>query len=86
MTNHMVTGAVIALVVKQPALALPLAFLSHFVLDALPHYGERGEEQMFSRLTRAVIVTDLVVAGSFWLWLLVSGQYLPAAAAFAVRQ
>jgi hypothetical protein len=38
-TNHVMTGAVIALVVKQPALAIPLAFASHFVLDAMPHYG-----------------------------------------------
>ncbi|HSX24021.1 MAG TPA: hypothetical protein VLE74_02885 [Candidatus Saccharimonadales bacterium] len=43
-TNHVLTGAIIAIAVKQPALALPLAYLSHFVLDALPHFGypERG--------------------------------------------
>lgn len=35
--NHATTGIVIALVVKQPMLALPLAFLSHFVLDMVPH-------------------------------------------------
>ena len=33
------TGALIALIVKQPALSLPLALLSHFVIDAIPHYG-----------------------------------------------
>ncbi len=38
-TNHMMTGALIALLVQRPILAIPLAFLSHFVLDALPHYG-----------------------------------------------
>lgn len=38
-TNHMLTGAVIALTVHHPAIAIPLAFLSHFALDALPHYG-----------------------------------------------
>jgi hypothetical protein len=36
--NHALTGALIGLTVSNPALALPLAFLSHFVLDALPHY------------------------------------------------
>lgn len=37
--NHIVTGVAIGLAVQQPALALPLALASHFVLDALPHYG-----------------------------------------------
>lgn len=37
--NHAVTGAIIAVTVKRPELAVPLAFASHFVLDALPHYG-----------------------------------------------
>jgi hypothetical protein len=35
--NHAATGIVIALVVRRPELALPLAFVSHFVLDSIPH-------------------------------------------------
>ena len=31
----------VSLVVKQPLLAIPLAFVSHFIADALPHYGTR---------------------------------------------
>lgn len=42
-TNHAITGAAIALIVKKPALAIPLAFLSHFLIDALPHFKVRGE-------------------------------------------
>lgn len=39
-TNHGLTGAAIAIVfADKPLIALPLAFLSHFVLDALPHSG-----------------------------------------------
>lgn len=38
-TNHALTGAAIALVIKKPELAIPLAFVSHFVLDAIPHYN-----------------------------------------------
>jgi hypothetical protein len=38
-TIHALTGAAIAMAVKQPALAIPAAFLSHFVLDAVPHYN-----------------------------------------------
>lgn len=37
-TNHALTGAFIGLTVSQPAIALPLAFLSHFALDAIPHW------------------------------------------------
>ena len=38
-TNHAVTGALIGLIVGQPLIALPAAFLSHFVCDAIPHFG-----------------------------------------------
>lgn len=38
-TNHMMTGAFIAVAVPRPALAIPLALVSHFALDILPHYG-----------------------------------------------
>lgn len=40
--NHALVGTAIALVIKQPLLALPLAFASHFVLDVLPHFGYQG--------------------------------------------
>lgn len=38
-TNHALTGALIGFIVGQPLLALPLALASHFVCDALPHFG-----------------------------------------------
>ena len=38
-TNHALTGAMIATLINQPYLAIPLAFISHFVCDALPHFG-----------------------------------------------
>ncbi|MEI7683049.1 MAG: hypothetical protein WCJ24_01960 [Candidatus Saccharibacteria bacterium] len=37
-TNHAVTGALVATFVHIPVLAIPLAFASHFALDALPHF------------------------------------------------
>lgn len=37
-TNHAATGAVIGVVIGQPLLAIPVAFLSHFVCDVIPHY------------------------------------------------
>jgi len=41
--NHALTGALIGLSISNPELALPLAFLSHFVCDAIPHYDPPGK-------------------------------------------
>ncbi len=41
-TNHILVGAIIGLTVKNPVAATTLAFASHFVLDALPHFGYKG--------------------------------------------
>lgn len=38
-TNHALAGGILAVALKQPMLVFPLAFASHFVLDALPHFG-----------------------------------------------
>lgn len=38
--NHALTGALIGGVIAQPVLAIPLAFASHFVCDAIPHFGQ----------------------------------------------
>lgn len=37
--NHTTTGIVIALTIREPAVVLPLAFASHFILDMIPHHG-----------------------------------------------
>lgn len=39
--NHALTGTVIGLVVGQPLIALPAALASHFICDALPHFGSK---------------------------------------------
>lgn len=56
-TNHVITGAVIAIVIKSPVLAIVLAIVSHFALDALPHFGiheddvlKRNEHWLFRRI------------------------------------
>lgn len=64
-TNHALTGAVIALAVKQPVLAVPLAFVSHFVLDAIPHFGIHEDDHGKRNshwLFRTVISIDTVLA------------------------
>jgi hypothetical protein len=42
LTNHVMTGAAIALTVNDPIVAAPTAFASHFVLDSIPHFGAKG--------------------------------------------
>jgi hypothetical protein len=61
--NHGLTGAVIAIAVKRPELAVPLAFLSHFVQDAIPHwdYGVKpGSGKLFDRRFNTFLITDLI--------------------------
>lgn len=41
--NHAAVGAVIGMRL-HPALAVPAALLSHFALDAVPHYGFPGRK------------------------------------------
>lgn len=43
--NHALTGAVIGFSIANPVIAAPLAFLSHFVLDSLPHFGDNKADQ-----------------------------------------
>jgi len=86
--NHAAVGAGIALLVQQPALALLLAFLSHFVLDALPHYGIRGDEGYTAlfKLRRTVVMVAFDIIGVAILTALLWGQawYVFAAALLAI--
>lgn len=37
--NHALTGAAIGLLTGEPLVALPAALMSHYICDALPHFG-----------------------------------------------
>lgn len=47
--NHALTGTAIGLVIGQPILAIPLAFLSHYILDVLPHFESGQGEKAYSK-------------------------------------
>lgn len=47
--NHALTGTVIGLAVGQPLLAIPLSVASHFVCDALPHFGLQLRQEVVFR-------------------------------------
>ena len=63
--NHTIFGALVGVLVKEPVLAIPAAFASHFLLDMLPHFGF-GKLPVSKRnklpLFRFVIGVDIVVA------------------------
>jgi hypothetical protein len=57
--NHALAGALIGAYLPLPA-ALPVALASHFVLDALPHYGLPHENRDVSPAWRAIFITDFI--------------------------
>lgn len=72
--NHALTGGLIATAIANPMIGLPVAFLSHFLLDVLPHFGEAYGKR--SRLSKIVWIVDGVVVGIFVIVALVSGSWL----------
>lgn len=70
-SNHVVAGALIATAVSHPPAAIPLAFLSHFVMDALPHYGDTNKASWLNRNFKYILGVDLLLATVFILAILV---------------
>lgn len=64
---HALVGATIAIKTGNPFLAFPLAFLSNFVLDLLPHwnphlYTELKKDGKLSSKTMKIVFTDAFLA------------------------
>lgn len=55
--NHSLTGAAVGLSVGAPEAALPLAFLSHFMLDMVPHYGS-SRKSIHTASFRNLLIVD----------------------------
>lgn len=86
-TNHVLTGLLIVSVVPNPIISLPLALLSHFLLDSLPHYGNAiiGKDSLtFKVILGADMYLALVCLGLVFLLapengaLLIAGGILAA--------
>lgn len=63
---HALTGGVIAYKIGNPALSLPLAFVSHFVLDLLPHWNphlsaEKKKCGFISKKTFFLVIIDCFI-------------------------
>lgn len=69
-TNHVIAGALVATYVHNPWVALPVAFASHFVFDAIPHFGIPGTKHDDLKFF-LMLATDMALAASILVALLV---------------
>lgn len=79
-TPHVVVGAAIATKVAHPALAIPLALASHFILEKVPHWNPHlnSETEKFGAPTRKstyIVIAD--VASSLALGGFIASRALP---------
>lgn len=63
---HVVIGATIASKIPYPLISLPLAFLSHFLLDEIPHWNPdlHGDIKKYGQISRR---SKLIIAGDVFL-------------------
>lgn len=64
---HTALGALIAVKIPNPLISLPLAFLSHFVLDFVPHwnpslYSETKKFKKPSRKSNVIVAFDVFLS------------------------
>lgn len=73
-TNHAITGALIGLVVGNPIIAIPVAFASHFILDAIPHFGdvEHNSEWVNSKAFKYMLLAEPVICFTIVLLLFIA--------------
>jgi len=72
-TPHVVVGAAIASKITNPLLSIPISFLSHFVLEKVPHWNPHlnaetekyGKPTQKSTIIAVVDVTTSLIIGSF---------------------
>jgi hypothetical protein len=50
LTNHVLSGALIGALVRRPRPAFAVGVASHFVLDAMPHWGQWESQRQFLRV------------------------------------
>ena len=68
-TPHIVTGIAIASKTTNPLLAIPLSFMSHFILDMVPHWNPHLNTEMrtYGKITnksKTIIILDTVIGGA----------------------
>jgi hypothetical protein len=64
LTNHVLSGALIGALARRPASAFAVGVASHFVLDAVPHWGDWGSIRHFLRVAVADGLMSLAAMGA----------------------
>lgn len=71
-SNHVLTGATIAVAAQDPWVVVPAALASHFVLDAIPHFGVYSHDAKLrnqSLLFRYVVLMDVLITAALLIFL-----------------
>jgi len=64
-TNHALTGAIIGATIANPWVAMLAALLSHFVLDAIPHYDHVDPNSFIKTRQFAIrLLVDAALCGT----------------------
>jgi hypothetical protein len=64
LTNHVLSGALIGALARRPVPAFAAGIASHFVLDAIPHWGDWGSQRRFMRVAVPDGLVSLAVMGA----------------------
>jgi hypothetical protein len=64
LTNHVLSGALIGALARRPGRAFAAGVASHFVLDAIPHWGEWGSTRRYVRVAVRDGLTSLAAVGA----------------------
>lgn len=65
--SHVAVGAALAIRIPNPLISIPLAFLSHFIVDYIPHwnpslYTETEKSGKPSRKSNIIVLADVVLS------------------------
>lgn len=66
-TPHLLVGAALAKTIPNPAISLPAAFASHFILDAVPHW-DGSPKAPFGKLFYFLVSIDYIFGLSLVWW------------------
>ena len=65
LTNHVLSGALIGGLARRPLPAFAAGLASHFVLDAVPHWGDWGSQRRFLQVAVPDGLVSLAAMGAF---------------------
>ena len=65
LTNHVLSGALIGALSRRPLPAFAAGVASHFVLDAIPHWGQWGSRSEFLHVAVCDGLVSLATMGAF---------------------